>query len=410
MSEFFEVVSLQEARALSGRFGVTEVDTVGLGEARGRVLAADVVAPADLPGFARSTMDGYAVRAASTFGASDSAPGVVRLVGAVEMGTAAEGTVGRGEAASILTGGMLPAGADAVIMVEHSEALDDTTVELTRAVAPGQNVIAADEDVAAGTVALTAGARLGPADIGLLAALGITSIPVHRRPRVAILSTGDEVIPADREPGPGEVRDVNSWTLAAQVDAAGGDPVHLGIVSDDFDALLTAARAAIEDADMVLLSGGSSVGTRDLTIDVIRELTDSEVLVHGVSIKPGKPTILARVGDRPFWGLPGHVGSAMVVFELLVRGFVEHAAGLSGPVGGARLTDATLSRNVPSRHGRTEFVPVRLERREEQTWALPVLGRSGLVRPLVQAAGLMEIPRDTEGLDVGARVLVRLLT
>lgn len=410
MGEFFEVVSLDEARALVDRFAVTDTEQVPLGDARGRVLAGDLLAAADLPGFARSTMDGYAVRAASTYGASDSAPALVKLVGAVEMGVAAQAHVGRGEVASILTGGMLPPGADAVVMVEHTEALDEETVEVTRAVAPGQNVIAADEDVAAGAVALEAGARLRAPEVGLLAALGHTEVRVHRRPRVAILSTGDEVVPAGQEPGPGEIRDVNSWTLGAQVEAAGAVPLRLGIVRDDFDSLLAACRAALEQADIVLLSGGSSVGTRDHTLDVLSALPSSEVLVHGVAIKPGKPTILAQVGDKPFWGLPGHVGSAMVVFDVLVRRFVERAAGLAGDDREVALTSARLSRNCPSQHGRAEFVPVRLEQREGETWAVPVLGRSGLVRPLVQAAGLVEIARDTEGLDAGSVVQVRRMS
>jgi molybdopterin molybdotransferase len=402
--EFLRVVDLGHALSLTSRFPSLGTEPVSLGDARGRVLGADVVATADLPGFARSIVDGFAVRAASTFGASEGSPALLSVAGEVEMGRTAEGSVGPGEAVRIPTGGMLPAGADAVVMVEHTEAIDSSTIEAARAVAPGGNVIQADEDVAEGQVVLERGVLLRSQELGLLAALGVDRVTVHRRPVVAILSTGDEVVPAGQEPGPGQVRDVNSHTLAAQVEACGGVARKLGIVLDDFDAFLAIVRSALEEADLLLVSGGSSVGTRDLTIDVLGALPDSEVLIHGVSIKPGKPTILARVGSKAVWGLPGHVASAMVVFEVLVRRFVERIGGLERPRPRG-LARARLSRNVSSMHGRTDFVRVRLRGDE----ASPVLGRSGLIRTMVEADGLVEIPRDSEGLDAGAAVEVRLL-
>ena len=402
--EFLRVVDLPDALALTGRFPSLDTEDVALEAARGRVLGTDVVATADLPGFARSIVDGFAVRAASTFGASEGLPALLSVVGEVEMGRAARGSVGPGEAVRIPTGGMLPTGADAVVMIEHTEALDEATIEASRAVAPGGNVIQADEDVASGRVVLQAGTLLRAQELGLLAAIGVGRVAVHRRPVVAILSTGDEVVPVDREPGPGQVRDVNSHTLAAQVEACGGVARQLGIVRDDFEVFLSTVRAALEEADLLLVSGGSSVGTRDLTIDVLEALPDSEVLVHGVSVKPGKPTILARVGAKAVWGLPGHVASAMVVFEVLVRSFVERIGGLTRPRPRG-LARARLTRNVRSVHGRTDFVRVRLDGAD----ASPVLGRSGLIRTMVDADGLVEIPRDSEGLDAGEEVDVRLL-
>lgn len=402
--EFLRVVDLPDALALTARFEPVDVQEIGLEAADGRILATDVIAPADLPGFARSIVDGFAVRAASTYGASEGLPALLRVVGDVEMGRSAEGAVGPGEAARIPTGGMLPAGADAAVMIEHTEALDDSTIEASRSVAPGGNVIQADEDVARGDLVLEAGRLLRPQEVGLLAALGVARVAVFRRPIVAILSTGDEVVPADVEPGPGQVRDVNSHTLAAQVEACGGVARRLGIVADDFDTFHGVVRDALEEADVLMVSGGSSVGTRDLTIDVLQALPDSEVLLHGVSLKPGKPTILARVGRKAVWGLPGHVASAMVVFEVLVRSFVERIGGLAGPRRQAS-TAARLSRNVRSVHGRTDFVRVQLTGNE----AVPVLGRSGLIRTMVEADGLVEIPRDSEGLDAGEVVEVRLL-
>ena len=405
--KFFRVVSLDDALAHRERFDVVDSEEVGLGSAAGRVLAADFVSPEDLPGFRRSIMDGFAVQAASTFGASETAPALVDVVGSVSMGVAAGLRVGPGQAARIPTGGMLPDGADAVVMIEHTEALDEDSVEIARAVAPGQNVVEPSDDVAVGACLLRQGRVLRAADIGLLAALGATTVSVVRRPRIAILSTGDEVMPLGAELGPGQVRDVNAWTLSAMVEAAGGVAVRRGIVADDEGALLDAARGALEAADMVLISGGSSVGTRDLTIETLEALPDSEVLVHGVAIKPGKPTILARVGGAAVWGLPGHVTSAMVVFQALVRAFVERIAGVVDlPVRPARA--ARISRDLPSEHGRVDHIRVRIEERSDGRWAVPRRGGAALIRTMVQADGLVRIARDTEGLREGDPVEVQL--
>ncbi len=407
MKEFFQVVSLGDARALLDRFGPVDTEHVPLSSATGRVLACDVVCEHDLPGFRRSTMDGFAVQAASTFGASEAAPALLEVVGAVQMGQQAAVSLGPGQAAHILTGGMLPAGADAVVMVEHTETLDHDTVEASRGVAPGQHVIQADDDAGAGQRVLARGTPLRAQEAGLLAALGVVEVEVYRRPVVAILSTGDEVVPVDAELRPGQVRDVNSTTLAALVEGSGGEALLLGIVGDRLDDLLHACRGALANSDMLLVSGGSSVGTRDLTLDVLSALDDSELLVHGVAIRPGKPTILARVGHKAVWGLPGHTASAMVVYGVLVASFVAHIAGVAHPMPRSAIT-ARLSRNLASVHGRVDFVRVRLEQRDGKRWAVPVLGQSGLIRTLVAAQGLVEIDRDTEGLDQGVEVEVLL--
>lgn len=404
--DFFHVVSLDEATLRCSQLPPVGTEHVELSEAAGRVLAQDLESPIDLPGFRRSTMDGYAVRAASTFGASESASAILDVVGAVDMGACADVRVGPGQAVRILTGGMLPPDADAVVMVEHTQPLDDATIEVTRGVAPKQNVVEADEDLARGETLLYRGSRLRPQEIGLLAAIGAVEVHVFRRPVVAILSTGDEVVPVSAEPRPGQVRDVNSSTLGAMVRAAGAIPRPLGIVGDDLSALLATSRAALETADTLLISGGSSVGTRDLTIEVLSALDDSEILAHGVAIRPGKPTILARVGSRAVWGLPGHVASAVVVFHVLVGPFVERLGGHSRPRPMA-LGVARLTRNVPSVHGRRDFVRVRLEDRGGEVWAVPLLGKSALLRTMVESDGLIEIDVDEEGLDEGALVPVR---
>ncbi|MFH0901384.1 MAG: gephyrin-like molybdotransferase Glp, partial [Pseudomonadota bacterium] len=404
MKEFFKVVDLEEARARACEFAVLPAERIPIAAGNGRVLAADLVAEVDLPGFRRSTMDGYAVCASSTFGASDSAPALLTVVGSVPMGASSELSVVPGQAARILTGGMVPPGANAVVMVEHTEPIDETTIEVTRSVAPQQNVIEPADDTRRGDTLVERGTRLRPPEIGLLAALGRSSVDVFVRPVVAIISTGDEIVPIDVSPAPGQIRDVNSHTLSAMVEAAGGTPRPLGIVGDDFDALAARCRAALVEANTVVLSGGSSVGSRDLTLAVLEALPDSRVCLHGVAIKPGKPTILADVGGKAFWGLPGHVASAMVVFHVLVRRHLEHIAGVK-PRPEIRVP-ARLSRNIASVHGRRELVRVRLEHRDGQLWAVPVPGKSGLIRTMVEADAYVEICRDAEGLEQGTEVLV----
>ncbi|MGB8873324.1 MAG: molybdopterin molybdotransferase MoeA, partial [Desulfobaccales bacterium] len=319
-----------------------------------------------------------------------------------------------GEAFRVPTGAMLPEGADAVVMVEYTAEHPDLTLEVRRAVAPGENLLAPGEDVPAGKLLFDAGARLRPQDLGLLAALGITRLKAYRRPRVAILSSGDEIVPVARQPGPGQVRNANAHLAAAQVREGGGLPLLLGIIPDDFGALRAALAAAINDADLVLISGGSSVGARDLTLAAIRDLPASEVLVHGVAIRPGKPTILAAVGlgsgsgARPLLGLPGHPASAAVVMEVLGRPLLAHLSGLEATPPWGRTVTAALSRNLAGASGREDYVRVRLRPEGETLWAEPVLGPSGLISPLVNSDGLVMIPLGLEGLLKGEAVEVRL--
>lgn len=407
MEAFFKVLDIEQVLALKSRFDILDTETVGLEQALGRVLAEDVVASANIPGFDRATMDGYAVSAASTFGASEANPAYLEVVGSVAMGTPSDFQVGAGQAAHIATGGMLPPGADAVVMVEHTDAIDTTTVEVYRSVAPGQHMVAKDEDVALGTRLLPRGCLLRAQEVGILAASGCDHVAVRRRPRVGIVSTGDELVSTHTDPRPGQVRDTNSHTLAALVQDAGAIPQPYGIVGDHYDDLLAVCQKALAESDMVLISGGSSVGKRDLTLDALEALPESDILVHGVSIRPGKPTILVRCGAQAFWGLPGHVVSAMVVFMVLVRPFLDHiqdrTPALKLPV------KARLTRNLASVQGRMDFVRVGLERREGQLWAQPILGQSGLIHTMVDANGLVAIAMNSEGLEQGAAVDVFLM-
>jgi molybdopterin molybdotransferase len=408
MKEFLTVMGLDQVLAQVDAFPPVAAEEVPLEEAAGRVLAEDLRADSDLPGFPRSTVDGYAVKADATFGASEGSPALLDVVGTVVMGRAPGVAIGPGQAARIPTGGELPRGADSVLMVEHADAVDERTIEALRSVAPGQNVIAADEDFAKGSVVVDAGRRLRPQDTGVLAAFGCTRVKVHRRPQVAIISTGDEIVPVTAHPGPGQIRDVNSFTLAGMAAAAGALPIPLGITGDDFNALRSAAARALEGSDMVLISGGSSVGARDFTVEVISSFPEARILAHGISISPGKPTILARIRDRSFWGLPGHVVSAMIVFARIVRPFLLHLGGIRAPLAQEIRLPARLSRNVASVPGRTDFIRVRVVRGAEGFRAEPVLGKSGLLNTMVKGDGVVEIGRDVEGLEAGAPVEVIL--
>jgi molybdopterin molybdotransferase len=406
--EFFKVLDLGQVRDLIPGFPQMPREEVPIEGALERVLAEDVSADADLPGFARSTVDGYAVRAVSTFGASEASPALFQLVGAVAMGEDPQMVVGAGEAVRIATGGMLPPGADAVVMIEHADPLDETSIEVFRSIAPGQNLVGAAEDFEKGARIASAGRRLRPQDIGVLAAFGRMRVKVFRRPQVGIVSTGDEIVPADSAPGPAQVRDVNSHTLAALVAETGAIPVAFGIVRDNFDQLRARCAQALERCDMVLISGGSSVGARDHTVEVLSAFEGSEIVVHGIAISPGKPTILARAGAKPIWGLPGHVVSSMIVYARIVKPFLRHIGGLGDPLGDEVAVQARITRNVASAQGRTDFIRVRLARRDEVLWAEPMLGKSALINTMVMADGVVEVGKNVEGLDQGAAVDVIL--
>lgn len=404
MTHFFSVKSLEDVLALAPDFPKVGIEEVRVDQAFSRVLAADITAEDDMPSFRRSTMDGYAVHSRSTFGSSEANPAWLTIVGSVAMGDVPGFCLASGQAARIATGGMLPQGADSVVMVEHTAPVDDDTIEVYKPVAPLQHVIDRGEDFSRGKTVLTAGTRIRPQEAGLAASFGLMSLPVFRQPRVAIISTGDEIVPVDETPGPGKIRDINSYTLAGLIRECGGIPQPFGIVSDDYDALLATCKKAVETTDMVLISGGSSVGTRDFTVDVLTAIQDTEILVHGISISPGKPTILATSQGRPVWGLPGHVVSAMVVFKIVVIPFLNRIQGLSPDAGKRLRIPATLSRNVASAQGRRDFVRVRLTQGNGGLSAEPVLGKSGLIRTMVMADGLMEIGENCEGLEKGARV------
>jgi molybdopterin molybdotransferase len=409
MPELFNVVTVAQAQARMRELlaPLGRAERVRLLDALDRVLAEDVRSGVDLPAFPRSTMDGFAVRAADTYGASEGLPAYLAICGEVPMGRAPELEVGGAEAARVHTGGMLPRGADAVVKVENTQQLDERTIEVVRPVAPGENVIPVGEDVRAGEGLFARGQRLRPQDLGGLAGIGVTQVLVAARPRVAILATGDEVEPPESGLAPGQIRDINTYTIAAQTRRAGGDPVPAGIAPDDAAALRRMAVAALDAADALVISAGSSVSTRDITAQVIGELGRPGVLVHGVAIHPGKPTILAVAGGKPVFGLPGNPVSTMVAFELFVAPALGWLLGAAGAPG-SQSVQARLARNVASHPGSEDFVPVRLETREGATWAEPVFGKSNQIYTMVRADGMLHVPLDLAGLYAGDLVTVRL--
>ena len=403
---FFNVTPLETVLALASETQAAGKETIGLSQGEGRILARDVDADADLPPFARSTMDGYAVRAADTFGSSEGNPAYLTLKGSISMAETPSFDIGPGEAAYIPTGGMLPQHANSVVMIEHTEKIDDTTIEVTKSVAPGQNVILQGEDFKKGARLISRGTRIRAQEAGLLAAFGHDPVHVYRKPIVGIISTGDEIVPVNATPPPGSIRDINTYTLSGLVRKYGGIPQSYGIIRDQQEQLFQACQRAVSETDMILISGGSSVGMRDFTIDVLSQLENSRIRVHGIPISPGKPTILAQTNGKFVWGIPGHVASAMIVFCMVVRPFLDR---LSGMVSSSLEIphDAVLLRNIASAQGRTDFIRVQLFMRENELYADPILGKSGLIRTMTAAQGIIEVDMNTEGLDKGARVHVR---
>lgn len=378
-----------------------EPEEIATPEALGRVLAVPVSATEDLPPFRRSLMDGFACRAADI----TSVPARLRIVDDVQMGQEARVPIGAGEATRIPTGGMLPEGADVVVPIEQAEVEGDCVIIQT-ALTAGRHLIERGEDVAAGELLMDVGHRLRPPDLGALMGLGFTRISVYRRPRVGILSTGDEVVPADQQPPLGKVRDMNSYSLAAYVQSVGAVPHRYGIIHDDEDALLAAAQSALAECDLLLFSAGSSVGAKDVVANVIDRLGKPGVLVHGVDIRPGKPTVFAVCNGKPVFGLPGQPVSVLNTFDQFVAPVLRRMLCITDevPVRKARLTEA-----IRSADGREDHVRVTLQRREGEWWATPITGVSAMICTMVRAQGITVIPARTAGFEAGAEIDVRLI-
>ena len=411
MHTFFKVKTAQEVFESLGDIKPLGTESIPIRSSLGRVLAVDIESGEDIPGFHRSTVDGYALAARDTYGASESLPALLTLAGEVGMGEVPQFSLTRGECALIPTGGMLPEGADAVVMVEYSQKLERGVVEVTRPVSPLENVIQPDDDVKKGQVILKKGTLLRPQDLGILAGLGVSQVEVVVRPKAAIISTGEEIVDISQKPGAGQIRDINSYTLHGLCVKSGVEPLYLGIVDDRFQDLKSLIEAGLSQSDVVLLSGGSSVGAKDLTLDAFLSFDGVELIAHGVSISPGKPTIIARKGNKTLWGLPGHPVSTMIIFEVFLTFLFGKLSGLMEPAEGMDyVIEAELDRNVESVSGREDYIRVRLSHREGRAVATPIFGKSGLISTMIEADDLVRIDMNTEGLYKGDKVQVRVFS
>ncbi|MGH7844833.1 MAG: molybdopterin-binding protein [Candidatus Binatia bacterium] len=410
MKSFFEVVTPEEAKQILFRTPPVGTETLPTIRARARVLAEDLYSGVDLPHFNRAAMDGYAVKSRDTFGASATLPAYLKLVGAVEMGKEATQPLSKGEAMRISTGGMLPPESDAVVMIEYTEEVGENMVEIQRGTSPWQNVIQIGDDIKKGDLVFKRGRRLRSHDLGALTGIGIAAVPVYKRPRVALISTGDEIVEAETEPLPGQVRNINQHSLVGLVEEQGAELRDFGVVRDDRGALGDTLGKALEWADLVLLSGGSSVGARDIAVDVILSFPEAAIHFHGISVSPGKPTIFAAVSGKPILGLPGYPVSALVIFDLFAAPLIRVIGGENpATAGGFRSsTRAILKTNVASQPGREDYVRVTLPQMNDRLYATPLPSKSGAIFTLVKADGMIKIDLNREGIEQGEEVEVIL--
>jgi molybdopterin molybdotransferase len=387
-----------------------EVEKLALDKALGRILHSELRSPENLPPHPRATMDGYAVRARDTFGASEQLPCYLEITGEVQMGELPRRGPAPGTCYRIATGGFLPPGTDAVVMLEHTVNTEAGMIEVVRSVAEGGNVIAAGEDLGKGNVLLPAGHRLRPQDLGLLAGVGITRVNVRGRVRAGVLSTGDEVVRYDVSPPAGKVRDINGVVLSAMAEELGCRANYYGIAPDEESGFRALAFRALAENDLLLFSGSSSVGARDLGERILDSLGEPGVIVHGVAMKPGKPVIIAFARGKPMFGLPGHPVSASVAFEVFVRPAIQRLAGMGdSELPPRRRLTVRLMRNINSASGRRDYIRVQLRPTPEgETGAHPVLGKSGAVSTLVRAHGYLIVDESIQGLEQGRLVEVHL--
>jgi molybdopterin molybdotransferase len=405
--QFFKVKTVEETFALIEEYiPVTPHKEVRvLEEALHYILAEPVVAKENVPSFDRSTVDGYAVKAKDTYGSSESMPGFLTVTGEVKMGEVPHSVVGPGNAVYVPTGGMMPSGSDSVIMIEHCEDLDGL-LNTYKQIAPGENVIRAGEDIKEGETLLTAGTKLRPQELGAMASLGITHVTVFRQLKVGYLSSGDEIVPYQTETlQEGQIRDINHLTISGLAREWNVDVEYGGIVRDDFEVFRQKAKELYDQVDCLILSGGSSVGAKDYTTEVIQSLGNPGVFVHGISIKPGKPTILAMADGKPVIGLPGHPASAMIIFRLFGERILRKLMGEKVERKPERIF-ARITKNIPSSPGRSDYIRVRLVEKEGEWWAEPIIGKSGLITTLVKSDGIVEISSEKEGISQGEYVPV----
>lgn len=406
--DFFNVVSIEEAKKLlldklSLNLNTQEIDIL---ESLDRVIGEDIISRENIPGFDRSTVDGYAVKSTDTHGASESLPSFLELKGEVDMGKETNQEIVSGQAIYVPTGGMLPKGADGVVMIERAEKMDSENILIYKSISSGENVIFKDDDIKTGQLVLKKGKRITPQDIGILASLGIFNVKVYAKPKFYIISTGDEIIDLDEEMKVGKIRDINSYVLCAMIKKLGGQVTKRTIVKDDFELLKLEVELGLNSSDMVILSGGSSVGTRDFTNDVIDSFEGNGVFIHGMSIKPGKPTIVGEAKGKGVIGLPGHPVSSIIVFKVLVEEYIREKMKIKETM---NTTRAIVDFNFPSSSGKTTFQMVSLEEREGKIYAVPNFGKSGMITLLSKSSGYIKIDLHEEGLYKGEERTVYFL-
>jgi len=400
MKEFFNVVHFEEAlEKLMAARPPQNSQSIGLFEAVNRITAEAISSEENLPAFNRSTVDGYALNAEDIYGCSESSPGFMSYMGEIKMGQSAEIELAKGQCCWIPTGGMLPAGANSVVMVEYTEKLDEKMILTFKPVGPFENVMQTGEDITSGQVILEKGCRIRPGDIGLLASLGVKSLQVIKPYLVGIISTGDEIVPLEQKLSPGEIRDVNSYALYAAVNSCGAVPTVYPLVKDQFKALQQTVSDGLAENDILLISGGSSVGMMDVTLEVLMTFPNARMLFHGIAVKPGKPTLAVQIDEKLVIGLPGHPVSALTVFYIL-------AAPLLRPENVLNSCEGYLSVNLSSQAGRDDFIPAAVEEQEGRKIIQPLLGKSGLMSILSRAHGFIHIPYEKQGMKAGEKLEV----
>jgi molybdopterin molybdotransferase len=404
--ELFKVMSVDDTKKLLKETFKKKVqeEEVELNNALGRIISEDITAKDNVPPFKRSTVDGYAVASRDIVGASETIPAIMNLIGEIVMGQAPSISLkASGDCAYVPTGGMIPEGTDAVVMIEYTDKLDEETILINTSIAYGDNVVDIGEDITKDEVVINKGTKLRPYEIGVLSSLGIGKVRVFKKPKVAIISTGDEIVGCNDAPNLGEVRDINSYMLYTAVLEDGGEPINFGVVKDDFNELSALMKKALEQCDMVLVSGGSSVGKKDQSLRVINSLDSSQVLVHGIAIKPGKPTIIGKVGDKAVFGLPGHPLSCAVVYKVIVKNYLNSLCDFNEKTYGVQ---CDFEVNYHSAKGREEYLPVIIKEENHNLIASPVLSKSGVITGFSKAWGYIKIEKNVEGILQGEKVYV----
>lgn len=403
MNAMFKVITLTETKKIiQERFGKIRICTekVPLSSALGRIMASDLVAEAFIPDFDRSTVDGFAVISRDLVGCSESIPAILRKIGSTKMGETPKYTLVSGQCYYVPTGGALPKGADAMVMIEYVEEFGEDEFAFVKPVAPGANIIFRGEDLIPGDLILPAGKQLNAADIGTLAAMGKMEVEVYNSPAIGIISTGDELVPPESDLKPGQIRDVNTPMLTAAVQQLGAKVITAEIIPDRFELLKHTIENLLPKVDLLLISGGTSVGERDNLPLILEEL--GQIFVHGIAVKPGKPTIVGQIGDKPVFGLPGNPVAAFFMFTALVKPLIYSFS--SSKI--EEITfEAKLTRAVSSNHGREEVILISLEGDQ----ARPVPSKSGLISSVSRANAYILVGRDQEGISKGASVSVHIL-